>query len=341
MEMSPFPQRALRAGDRLRELVPDAGHLIHMPTHIDVLCGQYRDVIEWNTRACRADEKFLAREGALNFYTLYRCHDYHFRIYGAMFSGQYGEAIKAAREMEATIPEELLRIESPAMADFLEAFVPLRLHVLIRFGRWQEIVDEPLPKDQALYCVTTAVNHYAKAIAYANLYNGSAAEKQVELFDAALARVPPSRSLFNNTAVDILAVAAELMRGEVEYYRFNYDKAFAYLRNAVSLYDNMRYDEPWGFMQPVRHALGALLLEQGQVEEAEKVYRADLGFDGSLSRACQHPDTVWSLHGLHECLVRLKRPEEAAMVKQRLDIAAARADVPIKASCFCRQMAAA
>ncbi len=89
-------------------------------------------------------------------------------------------------------------------------------------------------------------------------------------------------------------------------------------------------------MQPTRHALGALLLEQGQVEEAEAVYRADLGLDGTLSRACQHPDNVWSLHGFHECLSRLGRTAEAEIVKQRLDLASARADVPIRASCYCR-----
>lgn len=340
MEMSPHPERALKAADALRTLVPDAGHLVHMPTHIDVLCGNYRDVITWNTRACAADEAFLANGGPLNFYTLYRCHNYHFRIYGAMFSGQYGEALKAARELEATIPEQLLRIESPVMADFLEAFVPMRMHVYVRFGKWQEIADEPLPSDQSLYCVTAAVIHYAKAIAYANLYKGAAAEAHVRLFDEALARVPASRTLFNNIAHDILKVAAETMRGEVEYFRFNYDRAFMHLRRAVALYDGMPYDEPWGFMQPIRHALGALLLEQGHVTEAEAVYRTDLGYDGSLSRACQHPDNVWSLHGLHECLIKLNRPAEAAMVKQRLDVAVARADVPIKSSCFCRQMAA-
>jgi hypothetical protein len=109
----------------------------------------------------------------------------------------------------------------------------------------------------------------------------------------------------------------------------------------VALDDGLPYDEPWGWMQPTRHALGALLLEQGHVEEAADIYRADLGLDNTLRRACQHPDNVWSLHGLHECLRQLGRTAEAAMAKQRLDIATARADVPIKASCFCGQGAAA
>ncbi len=169
MEMSPFPERALPAADQLRGLVPDAGHLQHMPTHIDVLCGRYRDVITWNQRAIEADRKYLEREGALNFYTLYRCHDYHFKIYGALFLGQIEPALEAADEMASTLSEELLRIEVPPMADWAEGFVPMRLHVLVRFGRWREIIDEPLPADPALYCTTTAMLHYAKGVAHAAL----------------------------------------------------------------------------------------------------------------------------------------------------------------------------
>ena len=340
MEMSPHPERALRAGEALRGLVPDAGHLVHMPTHIDVLCGQYKDVIEGNSKATIADQKYLAREGAINFYTLYRCYNYHFKVYGAMFLGQFAPAMQAAEDMAASIPEELLRVESPAMADWLEAFVSIKLHVLIRFGKWREIIDEPLPGDQKLYCVTTAMLHYAKAVAHAASFNVPAAEKEARLYDEALARVPESRALFNNSSLDIFAVATEMMRGEIEYRKLNFDKAFAHLRKSVELYDTMRYDEPWGFMQPTRHALGALLLEQNRVAEAEAVYRADLGLDNSLSRACQHPDNVWSLHGIHECLVRLGKQAEAAFIKQRLDLATARADVPVKSSCFCRRNAA-
>ena len=340
MEMSPHPERALRAGDALCSLVPDAGHLIHMPTHIDVLCGNYKDVIDRNELATIADKKYLAREGAVNFYSLYRCHNYHFKTYGAMFLGQYGPALEAAEEMAAAISEDLLRVESPSMADWLEAFVSIKLHVYIRFGKWQEIIASPLPADQKLYCVTTAMLHYAKAVAYAASFNVPAAEKEARLFGEALARIPESRCLFNNASLDILAVAAEMMKGEIEYRKLNFDKAFAHLRKSVELYDTMLYDEPWGFMQPTRHALGALLLEQNRVEEAEAVYRADLGLDGTLARACQHPDNVWSLHGFHECLMRLGRHEEATFIKQRLDLATARADVPVKSSCFCRANAA-
>ena len=169
--MSPFPQRALRAGDRLRELVPDAGHLIHMPTHIDVLCGHYRDVVVYNQKAIAADRKYLEREGALNVYSMYRTHDHHFAIYGAMFLGQYTAAMNAAQELIDTTPEDLLRIPSPPMADFIEGYIPMKQHVLVRFGKWQEIIDQDLPADQELYCATTAMILYAKTVAHSALGN--------------------------------------------------------------------------------------------------------------------------------------------------------------------------
>ncbi len=340
MEMSPFPQRALRAGDRLRDLVPDSGHLIHMPTHIDVLCGNYRDVVVYNQKAVAVDRKFLAREGAMNVYALYRSHDHHFVVYGAMFLGQYTPAIKAAQELIDTTPEELLRIPSPPMADFIESYLAVKQHVLVRFGKWREIIAQELPKDQALYCGTTAMTLYAKGVAHSVLGEIEAAERMREAFRAAKARVPESRRLHNNTMVDMLAIAEEMLTGELEYRRGNFDLAFAHLRRAVELDDALPYDEPWGWMQPTRHALGALLLEQGHLEEAEAVYRADLGFDGKTNRACWHPENVWSLHGLHECLVRRGEKVEAPLIKARLDLALARAEVPIRASCLCRREAA-
>ena len=340
MEMSPFPQRALRAGDRLRDLVPDSGHLIHMPTHIDVLCGNYRDVVVYNQKAVAVDRKFLAREGAMNVYALYRSHDHHFVVYGAMFLGQYTPAIKAAQELIDTTPEDLLRIPSPPMADFIESYLAVKQHVLVRFGKWREIIDQELPKDQALYCGTTAMTLYAKGVAHSVLGEIEAAERMREAFRAARARVPESRRLHNNTMVDMLAIAEEMLTGELEYRRGNFDLAFAHLRRAVELDEALPYDEPWGWMQPTRHALGALLLEQGHLEEAEAVYRADLGFDGKTNRACWHPENVWSLHGLHECLVRRGEKVEVPLIKARLDLALARAEVPIRSSCLCRGQAA-
>jgi len=336
MEMSPHPERALRACDALRDLVPDAGHLLHMPSHIDVLCGHYYAGMVANSRAILADRKYLEREGPLNFYTLYRSHNYHFKLYSAMFLGQYRPALEAANALIATIPEELLRVTTPPMADWLEGFVAMKMHVLVRFGKWQEILDEALPDDTELYSVTTAMLHYAKGVAHAASAQLAAAEVERQHFLDAFARVPETRYIFNNKCTDILAIAAAMLAGEIEYRKGNHDSAFTYLRKSVALDDSLPYDEPWGWMQPARHALGALLLEQGRVEEALQAYRADLGLDNTLSRASQHPDNVWSLHGYVECLHRLGKHAEATSAQSRLDLAIARADVEISASCFCR-----
>lgn len=332
MEMSPTPEKALRHGDQLHTLGPEAGHLLHMATHIDVLCGDYENVVARNQAAIVADRKFLEREGAENFYSLYRCHNYHFRIYGAMFLGQPEPALEAAEELIGTIPEHYLR----QMADWFEGFLPMKQHVLIRFGRWREILDQELPEDAELYCVTTAMMRYARTVALANTKRLGEAEAERDLFFAARDAVPESRMVFNNTCLDILGVAEQMMQGELEFHKGNHEAAFRHLRTSVEIDDNLPYDEPWGWMQPTRHALAALLLEQGQCEEAEAVYRADLGLDLTLSRACQHPRNVWSLHGLHECLTRRGETVEAAHIKLQLDQAVARAAVPVKASCYCR-----
>ncbi|GHH94209.1 hypothetical protein [Streptomyces capillispiralis] len=336
MEMSPTPEAALVVADRLRGAVPDAGHLHHMPSHLEVLCGDYRRVVSDNSRAVAADEKYLRRAGAMNFYTLYRAHNHHFRIYGAMFAGQSQTALDAAAQLEAAVPEELLRVQSPPMADWLEGFLAMRVHVLIRFGRWDDILALPFPADPGLHCVTTAMLHYARGVALSATGATDAAEAEREHFRAAVDRVPGTRTLFNNTCRDILGIAAAMLDGELAYRKGDYDTAFAALERSVELDDNLPYDEPWGWMQPTRHAYGALLLEQGRVAEAEAVYRADLGLDDTLPRPLQHPGNVWALHGLHECLLRNGKPGEAAIVARQLRSAAALADVPIEASCFCR-----
>ena len=339
LEMSPHPERALHASDDLRNLVPDSGHLRHMPSHIYVMCGDYQAVVDGNLAAVEVDEKFAERNGAANFYSLYRCHDAHFVIYGAMFLGQQATAMAAAEKLVGMLPAELLEMRSPPMADWLEGFVGMKQHVLIRFGKWQEIIDQELPENQELFCATTAMMRYSRAVARANLGDVDEAEREFELFGAALEAVPETRTVFNNTCKDIFAVAREMALGETEYHRKNFDSAFAHLRKAVRLDDGLIYDEPWGWMQPARHALGALLLEQGELAAAAQVYREDLGYDPKLNRPCRHPNNVWSLHGYHECLTRLGRFEEAAAISQALAIALGRADVEINASCYCRKNA--
>jgi tetratricopeptide (TPR) repeat protein len=336
MEMSAAPQDALPAADLLRGLVPDAGHLQHMASHIDVLCGDYRNSVVSNLAAVQADRLFVEREGPLNFYSLYRAHNLHFVVYSAMFEGNSVIALQAADELAEQLTPELLAVESPPMADWLEAFVPLRSHVRVRFGRWDELISQPVPDDVGLYCTTAATIHYGRGVAHAAKGQLPQAYAEREAFSAAYARIPESRYLFNNTARDILAIAVEMLDGEIAYREGRSDEAFAHLRRAIELDDALPYDEPWGWMQPTRHAYGALLLEQGLVEQAAGVYAADLGLDPTLSRPCQHPGNVWSLHGYHECLTRLGRTAEAAIIGQQLALAMARADVPVAASCACR-----
>ena len=235
-----------------------------------------------------------------------------------------------------TSPEELLRIENPAMADWMEAYSAVEAHVYIRFGRWQEIINHQLPEDSELYSMTTATWHYAKGIAHAVRSEIDDAKAEQEKFYDAVKRVPNSRYLFNNSCQDVLKIADQMLCGELHYRQGNYDEAFEHLRRAVYLDDNLKYDEPWGWMQPARHALGALLLEQGRIEEARQVYLDDLGLSDTLVGTSQHVDNLWSLHGLVECLERMGKKKRAKFFRSRLNLAKARADVPINASCACR-----
>ncbi len=336
MEMSRTPEKALRAADQLRQLVPDSGHLCHMPSHIDSRCGHYYEAIEANNRAIEADRVYVKNEGALTYHALSRIHNIHLKIYAAMFLGQFRTAFDASEDLIATIPEQLLRIENPAMADWGEGYIGVKAHVLIRFGRWQDIIDHAMPHDPELYAMTTAVWRYAKGIAHAVRGEIDEATLEQEKFRKALNNVPDTRYLFNNSCKDVLKIADQMLIGELAYRQANYEVAFDALRKAVYLDDNLKYDEPWGWMQPARHALGALLLEQDRVEEAKQIYMDDLGLSDTLVSTSHHVENMWSLHGLVECLERQNNPVEARLFRTRLHLAQARADVEIEASCACR-----
>ncbi|KAL5118110.1 hypothetical protein ACEQ8H_003945 [Pleosporales sp. CAS-2024a] len=338
MEMSKTPESALVAADHLLNLIPDAGHLVHMPSHLDILVGDYRRAMASNAAACRADEMYVAEHGGDNFYTFYRMHDYHSLIYAAMFAGQSQVALQTVDRMEKSLPDSLLRIESPPMADWLEHFKSVRVHVLVRFGRWEELIALDLPEDQHLYCVTTAMLHYGKGVAYAATGDIENADKHQAALVDTVKRIPSSRICgdFPNRSNVVLHVAVAMLEGEIEYRKGNFEAAFQHLETAVERDDGLTYAEPWPWMMPTRHALAALKLEQGRIQEAAAAYRADLGFDDTLPRARQHPNNIWALLGYHECLVKMGKTAEADIVHQQLRIARAVADVDIKASCYCR-----
>jgi len=336
MEMSREPEKGMQAADSLRRLVPESGHLNHMPTHLDVLVGDYRSAIVANQAAVRMDDLYSAETGCKNHYALYRGHDLHSLVYVAMLAGQSRLALEACDMMEKAMSHDLISMESPPMADWLEGFLSVRAHVLIRFGRWDDILDLNLPDDPNLYCVTTASIHYAKGVAWAASGHVAKAEKAQELFLAALKRVPASRLIWPNKCIDILRVGEAMLAGEIEYRHGNIELAFEHLRSSIYLDDHLNYAEPWGWMQPTRHAYAALSLEQGLVEQAAEAYAADLGYDHSLPRGHQHPNNVWALHGYHECLRNLGRHKEAEMLEPQLKLAINTADVAVVSSCYCR-----
>ena len=212
----------------------------------------------------------------------------------------------------------------------------MKSHVLVRFGKWREIIDDPLPVDPDLYLVTTAMHHYAKGIAQATLKRFDDADLERKTFYESLERIPRERRFFNNWAHDILAVGAMMLEGEVEYHKGSYDIAFKYLRESVLRDDGLEYIEPWAWMHPPRHALAALLLEQGEYNEAEDIYRDDLGLSGTIQRCAQHPNNVWALHGLVECLRRRHAHAELEVFEPLLASALQKADLPITSSCMCR-----
>jgi len=322
VEASPDPGRAVACAERLESLVPGMGHLVHMPSHVWIRLGRYDEAVRDNQRAITADFAHVEKVGRDPIETIYRAHNFHFLAYAAMFDGRRDVATTAAEGMLEELPLELVR----AIPDFLDAFMAVPYHVMVRFGQWDELIAEPAPPEDLV--VTVAFYHYARALAFAALGRVEEAQAERQLLETAYQNMPESRLIGNNTARVVLELARPMTDGEIEYRRGNYDVAFERLREAVRHDDELRYDEPWGWMQPVRHALGALLLEQGRLDEAEQVYRRDLEL---------HPGNGWALHGLAECLQRAGRKAEAAEMQAAFKKAWSHSDTPIQASCFCRR----
>lgn len=321
LEASHSPERALPSANLLRSFVPGAGHLLHMPAHIDMRLGHYEAAARANERAVEADREYVERAGPGGFYTFYRAHNFQFLAWALMYEGRSREALAAARAMVREIPIELVR----AAPQFVESYLGTPYHVLVRFGRWEEILREPEPAPELF--ATRTDWHYARGIAFAALGRVEEAAFEQVAFEGALAKVPADYLHGNNKVVAVEAVAREMLAGELDYRRGLHESAFAHLRRAVELDDGLHYDEPWGWLMPTRHPLGALLAEQGRFAEAQAVYEADLE---------KHPDNGWALFGLEECLRRRGATKSADLVKRRFERVWARADIELRASCFCR-----
>ena len=360
LELSPYPERALPAADVLRTLMPGCGHLVHMPSHIDAWVGQWKEAMDCNIAAVEADDHYVELTGnESQFYKFYRMHNHHFVVWCAMFEGQYETAMKYARKAVDTLPagdenhgaQFMLAGIIPMGAIFLESYVTMPWHVMIRFGKWDEILAEPMYSDRDVFPATIATQHYARGVAYASKGMVPEAEAEQVLFKQALTNPALAGRLMHNNFMyqdpaegpSILNVNAAILEAEIEYRRqflakaagepHDFTAAFDELRRGVDLSLNLAYNEPWGQMQPVRHILGALLFEQGHVEEAEEVYRADIEL---------WKDNMWGLLGLKLCLeARGDAPEELAEVTKLFNERSSRADTVPAKTCFCAQDALA
>ncbi|AZO42790.1 hypothetical protein EJ076_17655 [Mesorhizobium sp. M7D.F.Ca.US.005.01.1.1] len=337
LEMSTMPERGMRSADLLGAMCPDAGHMNHMPGHIYVLCGEYEKAKLASEKAIRANDLYLAYADEPTYYLLGCCHDLHLMMFTCMLSGQYRPALWAADKVRSLVARDVVAIQDrPKLTQTVEGYHAMKSHVQVRFGRWQEIIDEPETEESGLYVLTAAMQHYAKGVAHATLGHFTEAERAREKFHRHLEGIAPERRFLSNPTRASLAVGAALLDGELAYHQGRHDDAYGHLRQAVELDDNLSYTEPWAWMHPPRHALAALLLDQGHCAEAEQVYRDDIGLSGKVQRCAQHPNNVWALHGLVECLKRRGESEELPALQARLATALARADVPISSSCLCR-----
>lgn len=320
VEASTNPDRAVPAAETLRNLVPGSGHLVHMPSHIFIRVGRYADAVDANRDAVAADRNYFERAPEPQMYAVYYAHNLHFLAFAAMMSGRYEDAITAARALEAEMPEEPLR----EFAGLIEGIMPTTFHVLVRFGKWDQILQEPDYPEYRL--VSRAVRRYARSIAYSALGQTSDARDEMAKFTQAANEIPPEWFIFNNQVSKVLPIAHAMIEGELLYREGQKEAAYAKLREGIVAEDALIYDEPPGWMLPVRHALGALLMSDGRFAEAEAIYREDL---------VRNRNNGWGLLGLRLALAAQMKDEEASSVGQAFQVAWAEADTYPNSSCFC------
>ena len=323
-EASLHPGRATAAANRLRTLQPGVAHNVHMPSHIDIRCGRWQQAVDTNLRAIAADQRYRKITGPpVGFINVYIAHNRHMLAYAAMMTGQRALAMKHIRAMVAEMPSDFLK-ENATQA---EGFVAMPLEVMVRFGMWDEILAEPDNYPEYM-TGTRAFHHAARAIAYAAKGNTENARKEQAVFLEKSKLVPKEEVFSNNTEEALLALAARMVEGEILVRENKLDAGIAQLREAIKLEDTLNYDEPPGWLIPVRHSLGATLMQNGRYAEAEQVYREDLA---------RLPENGWSLYGLASSLrAQKKNLSEAAATNVKFHKIWSRADTRISSSCLCQ-----
>ena len=322
LEASPHPEQALPAADRMRDLQPGIAHNVHMPSHIDIRLGHWNEAITANLKAISDDQRYRAMVGKpKGIIVFYAAHNQHMLAYAAMMTGQSDLAVAHIRAMASGIPEDLLK----EYAVFGEAFAALPYEVLLRFGRWDEVLAEPDHPEFMVF--TRAFRHAARGIAYAAKGDTRSARTEQSAYLEASKLVPPDDLFGNNSCQSMLAITTPMLEGEILVREGKVDDGISQLRSAIGAEDSLRYDEPPGWILPVRHSLGANLVEIGRYAEAEQVYREDLA---------QFPENGWSLYGLAHSLELQHKQQEAAVVEARFQEMWQKADLQITSSCLCR-----
>ncbi len=319
-EASPHPERGRAAADRLRQLVPDAGHLVHMPGHAYARLGDWQGAALANERALAADARYRVRQPEIGFYGLYMVHNADFLAYTAFMEGRKEVALAQAKAVVTSFPLDWV-VQN---AFFADAFQSRHWEALKRFGLWEDLLAEPAP--DARLPLSTAYWHALRGTACAALGRVEEALKEQAAFEAARVKVPESYVWGSNPSGPVLKVAQAYLAGEIAFRQGKVDDAVTALEAAVRLEDALKYDEPPACIIPARHALGAVLLSAGRAQAAEAVYRADLQ---------AYPANYWSLLGLARALDAQGRKAEAAKAASRLARAQRRADVKAETSCAC------
>ena len=327
VEASPNPERAMAAAGRLRNLQPGLAHNVHMPSHIDIRTGQWLKAVDTNAKAVEADQRYRKIFGQpKGFLNVYIAHNRHMLAYAAMMTGQRDLAMKHIRAMVAEMPSEFLT-ENALQA---EGNVAMPLEVMVRFGLWDDILAETERYTDKMW-FTRAFHHAARAIAYAAKGDTGSARNAQSVFIERAKLVPKEDFVSNNSCEALLAVAIPMVEGEILIAEGKIDGGIEQLRSAVQKEDALKYDEPPGWLIPVRHSLGAVLMKQQRFAEAEQLYRDDLA---------RLPENGWSLLGLAESLRKQKKNvDEVAQTQAKFEKVWAKADLTITTSCLCQPQA--
>ncbi len=306
VEASSSPERALAGANRLAQLAPAAGHIVHMPAHIYIRTGDYEAALKTNQKAALADQAFIKASAAQGIYSMmYYSHNLHFIAMAAAMNGNYPESRRGAQMLTANVGPHVK--EMPP----LEGFMTVPLAVEVRFHKWNEILKAPQP-DPAMH-TATVFWHFARGLALASMGKLEEAEAEYKFVAEAEEKTPPDAIFqmpINNKTKDILKIAENVLGAKISLAKNDMDATVSQLRAAVAVQDSLKYDEPQDWFYPVRESLGAVLLKIGDYAGAEEVFRAD------LDRNLRNPR---SLFGLEEALKALEKTYDAGFVRKQFD----------------------